>query len=256
MFNLTRYLLTAALLITGTVGMTGTLNAQDTGSVLAVRSDDRLGHLLTDAAGRTLYYSSADQACLSNCIGPCEIQWPPLLLDQDHLTVTGDLPGQFSIAVRSNGDRQICYNDRPLYLSHTDMSPGDVRGHGQGGKWYAANVEPTVQQLTGTDGRPYLAGPMGMTLYSIVSDRPGVGECRRGCAENWPPLVIGHVPAAAAGLSDELGVATRKAPDRRLQVTYEGRPLYYWSRDRSVGDITGDGIGDIWSVARPGSAGQ
>jgi predicted lipoprotein with Yx(FWY)xxD motif len=138
--------------------------------------------------------------------------------------------------VRSNGDRQICYNGRPLYLSRRDTSPGDVQDHGQSGKWYAANIEPTVLQLTDADGNPYLAGPDGMTLYSIniVSDRPGIGECRRGCAENWPPLVIGRAPAA--GMNDELGVVQRTPPDRRLQVTYEGQPLYYWSRDRLPGD--------------------
>ncbi len=253
MIGLAKILLTATLVM---IGMASALNAQDTEPALAVRHDDRLGHLLTDAAGKTLYIYSADMDCQSNCVGPCEKQWPPLLLDQDHLSVPGDMPGHFDIAVRSNGDRQICYNDRPLYSSHVDKLSGDVRGHGQGGKWYAANLAPTVQLLTDADGRPYLAGPDGMTLYTIVSDRPGIGECRRGCAENWPPLVVGYAPVAAAGLTGETGNIRRTPPDRRLQVTYEGRPLYYWSRDRSVGDTTGDGIGDIWSVARPEPAMQ
>jgi predicted lipoprotein with Yx(FWY)xxD motif len=34
-------------------------------------------------------------------------------------------------------------------------------------------------------------------------------------------------------------------------VVYNGQPLYYWSRDKVPGDVTGDGIGGIWSVARP-----
>ena len=109
-----------------------------------------------------------------------------------------------------------------------------------------------VQVLLDESGEAYLAGPDGMTLYTMKKDRPGIpSKCTRGCAENWPPLVAGQHLVAPRGLVGKIGTLNRRMPDHRTQVTYQGQPLYYWSRDQLPGDITGDGIGDIWSVARP-----
>lgn len=40
-------------------------------------------------------------------------------------------------------------------------------------------------------------------------------------------------------------------PDGSRQVTYQGKPLYYWKGDLKAGDATGEGVMNVWSAARP-----
>lgn len=119
----------------------------------------------------------------------------------------------------------------------------------------SAQANPTVQIASHPQLGDILTGPDGMTLYTFANDEPGISNCTEGCAQNWPPLVSEGALVAPAGLPGVLGTLTR-APDedteeRVTQVTYNGQPLYYWSRDAAVGDATGQGVGDLWFVARP-----
>lgn len=120
------------------------------------------------------------------------------------------------------------------------------------------------------NGESWLVGPNGMTLYSMVKEKARVAACQGGCAINWPPLVVEeNRPVAAPELrtrgdkarrlqsdnqperEDKFSKVKRLQPDNRVQVTYKGRQLHYWSRDKMPGDMTGNGIGGIWFVARP-----
>ena len=42
--------------------------------------------------------------------------------------------------------------------------------------------------------------------------------------------------------------------DGSTQVTYDGRPLYYWTGDTKSGDVTGHGVNGFAVVSLPGSA--
>ncbi|MEG1456920.1 MAG: hypothetical protein RSC66_15285, partial [Comamonas sp.] len=35
------------------------------------------------------------------------------------------------------------------------------------------------------------------------------------------------------------------------QWAYKGRPLYFWAKDSRPGDATGEGVGNVWRLARP-----
>jgi len=99
----------------------------------------------------------------------------------------------------------------------------------------------------------FLVGPNGMTLYTLSSDTPTGSVCTGGCLGNWPPLVVaagGSVsgPAAATGT---FATITR-ADTGATQVTYNGRPLYYFAHDMAAGQTNGEGIkafGGVWNVA-------
>lgn len=55
---------------------------------------------------------------------------------------------------------------------------------------------------------------------------------------------------AAAGLdASMLGTTTRK--DGTVQVTYNGWPLYYFSKDMAAGDTMGEGFKSYWFVVTP-----
>ena len=49
------------------------------------------------------------------------------------------------------------------------------------------------------------------------------------------------------GVPGVLGLIT--GTDGSTQVTYDGRPLYYWQGDTEAGQTTGHGVNDIWWVA-------
>lgn len=103
-------------------------------------------------------------------------------------------------------------------------------------------------------GGKHLVGPNGHALYLFANDATGVSNCSGGCAQNWPPLTVaaGTAPTAAEGVSGTLDAIDRD--DGTRQVTLDGHPLYFFVGDTAAGQTTGDGVGGVWSVARPGAA--
>ena len=49
--------------------------------------------------------------------------------------------------------------------------------------------------------------------------------------------------------SDEYSIVTRD--DGSKQWAYKGKPLYFWIKDQKPGDKTGDGVNNVWRVAKP-----
>lgn len=86
----------------------------------------------------------------------------------------------------------------------------------------------------------------GMTLYIFDRDVDGTSACYEQCAINWPPLIA---PAGAAAEGD-FGLTERT--DGAKQWTYNNKPLYLWINDAEPGDVTGDGVNDVWHVAKTG----
>ena len=107
----------------------------------------------------------------------------------------------------------------------------------------------------GQDARgPYVVGAEGRTLYFFANDTAGVSRCTGGCASQWPPLTVAaDATPAGAGVAGSLAAIMRE--DGSHQVALDGKPLYYFAGDTAAGDENGDGLGGVWSVARPGLAG-
>jgi predicted lipoprotein with Yx(FWY)xxD motif len=103
-----------------------------------------------------------------------------------------------------------------------------------------------VPVKTGTSAAgPVLTDAKGMTLYVFDKDADGKSACYDKCAANWPPLIAEQGAAA----EDDFGLAKRD--DGSMQWTYYGKPLYLWVKDSKPGDVTGDGVKDVWHVAKP-----
>lgn len=85
----------------------------------------------------------------------------------------------------------------------------------------------------------------GMTLYTFDKDTSGKSVCNGPCATNWPPLMA-DADAKSAG---DWTVVTRD--DGRKQWAYKGKPVYTWIKDQKPGDRTGDGVNNMWRLARP-----
>ncbi len=92
-----------------------------------------------------------------------------------------------------------------------------------------------------------LTNPSGMTLYVFDKDAAGSGKsmCNGDCAMKWPPL------AAAAGDKPGGDYSIISRDDGSRQWAYKGKPLYLWFKDQKPGDMTGDGVNNVWHAAKP-----
>ena len=91
----------------------------------------------------------------------------------------------------------------------------------------------------------------GMTVYYYSPDVPGSGEstCTDDCLAAWPPVHADCEDPKVEGVTGDVG--TIAGNDGELQVTLGGRPLYLYVGDGEPGDVTGQGIDDIWWVMAP-----
>ena len=107
---------------------------------------------------------------------------------------------------------------------------------------------PTVGTTTSSLGT-FLTGPDGRTLYVLTSDTPNTTTCTGACAGTWPPFTVtsGQQPHPGGSVTGTLGTFSRS--DGTSQVTYGGRPLYFFKGDARAGDTNGQGMGGVWFVA-------
>jgi predicted lipoprotein with Yx(FWY)xxD motif len=93
----------------------------------------------------------------------------------------------------------------------------------------------------------------GFVLYAFTRDARGRSACGGPCARAWPPFLARGRPSAAKGATARL-VGTIRRSDGARQVTYAGRPLYYYVGDRAPGQILCQDVveyGGRWLVVRP-----
>lgn len=83
----------------------------------------KIGQVLADAKGMTLYTYTKDSAGKSVCNGKCATAWPPLFAAAD-----ARAEGHYSIVTRDDGKKQWAYKGLPLYLWVRDKMPGDTTG--------------------------------------------------------------------------------------------------------------------------------
>jgi predicted lipoprotein with Yx(FWY)xxD motif len=105
----------------------------------------------------------------------------------------------------------------------------------------------------GKPGVILAAGPKKLTVYLFEGDTASSSSCSGECAGVWPPVTSAGAPVAGAGVvAAHLGTITRA--DGTKQVTYNGHPLYFYSKDGDMGDAYGQGIkgfGASWYVIAP-----
>lgn len=243
----------AALAVVAVV-VSATVSAQGRATTVDIVDDPVLGFYLVDANGFSLYARRGEEPGRLRCTGRCLEEWTPLVLAAGRPTGPTTIQADLGIFDRGDGTQQVSYQGQPLYRSRDDAGPNQGRGNGRQGAWFAVNVLPAVFVSVHPQLGEILVGPTGMTLYTYTGDPAGAYQCDEGCSENFPPLVITFTSGASARLRGEVTNMIR-VPDsrhgRRVQVTYRGRPLYFWSRDQQPGDVTGNGIAGKWEVARP-----
>jgi predicted lipoprotein with Yx(FWY)xxD motif len=226
-------------------------------AVINVASDAKLGKILVDGKGMTLYMFTKDEADKSNCSGKCIDNWPPLLT-QGHPTLgEGVDASMIGTATLADGSMIVSYNHMPLYTFIKDKAPGDITGQGSNNVWYvvapdgkAVGMEVTINVVEDPKLGKILVDGKGMTLYMFTKDEPDKSNCSGKCIENWPPLLTQGHPTLGEGVDASM-IGTATLADGSMIVTYNHMPLYYWIKDKSPGDTTGQGNNKVWYVVAP-----
>jgi predicted lipoprotein with Yx(FWY)xxD motif len=112
-------------------------------------ANSRLGRILVDSTGHTLYLFKADAGTSSACSGACAVAWPPLRTGATPAVAGAANAALLRTIPRSDGAPQVTYNGHPLYTFVKDHKPGDVNGQGLtafGAAWFA--VSPAGNQIS------------------------------------------------------------------------------------------------------------
>jgi predicted lipoprotein with Yx(FWY)xxD motif len=119
----------------------------------------------------------------------------------------------------------------------------------------APAAKPTLTVRSSAYGKILFDG-RGFVLYAFTKDAKNRSNCFGDCARAWPPYIARGALRVGSGL-DQAKLGTTKRPDGSRQVTYGGRPLYYYVGDDSVGEIRCQNVyeyGGLWLVLRGSSA--
>jgi predicted lipoprotein with Yx(FWY)xxD motif len=94
-----------------------------------------------------------------------------------------------------------------------------------------------------------LVDAKGRTLYAFTKDKGSQSVCTGQCAATWPALAVQAAPTAGTGVQASL-LSTSRQANGATQVTYGGKPLYYFAGDAKPGDTKGQGLNSVWFVVR------
>jgi predicted lipoprotein with Yx(FWY)xxD motif len=115
----------------------------------------------------------------------------------------------------------------------------------------AKDPSPTLTVRSSAYG-PILFDGRGHALYAFTRDpRGGRSTCYGACAKAWPPYIVRARLSTGSGARRSL-LHTVRRRDGALQVTYAGRPLYYYVGDGrlQVKCQNVDEFGGLWLVVR------
>ena len=122
--------------------------------------------VVTDSAGKTLYWFAPDTSTASKCTGSCATYWPPV---KGPATAGSGVTGTVGTITRSDGTTQATYDGHPLYTYVADTAPGQAKGNGlnlSGGLWY---------EMTVSGAKPAAAAGAGASATAKASTAAGYG---------------------------------------------------------------------------------
>jgi predicted lipoprotein with Yx(FWY)xxD motif len=129
-------------LVTAGYAATATVPAAASPSAPVVKEvkSSKLGEILVNAQGRTLYRYTPDSATKVTCTGGCVVSWPPLTLPNGTTQAVGG-PGVTGLTtIKSGGKLQVEYRGHPLYTFVGDTRAGTTSGQGLDGKWFVVGT--------------------------------------------------------------------------------------------------------------------
>jgi predicted lipoprotein with Yx(FWY)xxD motif len=146
---------------------------------------------------------------------------------------------------------------RAALLAALTVALAACGGNDDEGSGTAATAAPTTTAAQETNGATVAVATSGLgdilvdadgrTLYAFTKDKGEQSACSGQCATNWPALT----GTATAGTGAQAALlSSSKQANGSTQVTYGGKPLYYFAGDAKPGDTNGQGVGKVWFVIR------
>ncbi|MEU8548958.1 hypothetical protein AB0C81_18565 [Streptomyces roseoverticillatus] len=262
------------------------------GGQLSTRQDTKLGSIVTDAQGLTLYRFDKDkpQPPQSNCNDACAVTWPPVMASEASTATTNGI-GPLGQVRRADGKQQLTLGGWPVYRFSKDKAPGDTNGQGvDNGVWNALaqdgkkaggggnNGQSTPPQGRGSGqeangDRRGSEGGEGRDLGLNVVIQPVIGavvvdsngrtlyqnghlsrNSRAVCDARCSQLWTAVPPVNRSRVQ---GIDLRLITDVRLedgsrQLAIGGHPVFWFNGDRTLGDIKGQGRDDFWALSSDG----
>ena len=108
-------------------------------ATIMVATDAKLGAILVDGSGKTVYLFVADKSTSSTCYSSCATLWPPVLTTGAPVAGAGATASLLGTTTRTDGKVEVTYAGHPLYYFIQDKKAGDTTGQGIdgfGGLWW------------------------------------------------------------------------------------------------------------------------
>ncbi len=121
----------------------GSTASHTSGKGSVALASTKLGKVLVDGNGRTLYLFDADKGTMSTCDGACASAWPPLTTSGKPTAGAGVAAAKLGTAKRPDGTTGVTYAGHPLYTYAGDGAPGQTAGEGltdYGAPWCALSA--------------------------------------------------------------------------------------------------------------------
>ena len=112
----------------------------------------KLGRILVDSHGMTLYLFMKDRNGKSACAGACAQNWPPLLV-KGKPTAGRAASAKLLGTTRRKSGLQVTYRGHPLYRFSGDSKPGQTSGEGLnafGAEWYVLSPKGAKVETKGS----------------------------------------------------------------------------------------------------------
>jgi predicted lipoprotein with Yx(FWY)xxD motif len=132
-----------AAVVTAAIGAGLALAGGTAGATHVKLARTRLGTILVDSRGITLYDFVKDRGMTSVCYGACAALWPPLLTHGKPVAGPGVRASLLGTTRRKDGKLEVTYGGHPLYYFVTDRRPGQTTGQGVnqfGGPWWVLSA--------------------------------------------------------------------------------------------------------------------
>jgi predicted lipoprotein with Yx(FWY)xxD motif len=116
-------------------------------AIVSTATVPKLGKVIVDAKGFTLYDFHKDKGGKSACYGGCAKVWPPLTTTGEPEAGEGAMTSKLGTIKRKDGTLQVTYAGHPLYTYTADRKPGDANGNdfsSFGAEWYA--LQPSGEE--------------------------------------------------------------------------------------------------------------
>lgn len=152
---MSRFPALAAVTAVAAIALTACSGAEDTGAyegggkriapppgiILSSNSTAKLGTVVVDGLGFTLYRSDKDSASppKATCEGPCAEKWLPMEASEP-VVLEGVQESEVGSVERADGKKQVTIGGWPVYRFAADPKPGAVEGHGKEG-WFAVTPD-------------------------------------------------------------------------------------------------------------------